>query len=75
MAMQARASSSSSSSVSISDYFQGLDKTAQSRYQEKLHKLGGLQDPYLSGGQGLSAIEWQNWPKVEYFDIYNFLIE
>ncbi len=59
----------------FSDYFRGLDETAQRRYTEKLDKLGGLEDPYLHLGQGLKEEDWQNWPKVEYPDIYNFLIE
>ena len=61
---------------SASDYFNGLDVTARLRYKEKLDKLGGLEDPYLHWGQGIGREEdWQNWPKVEYPDIYNFLIE
>ena len=61
---------------SASDYFKGLDVTARLRYKEKLDKLGGLEDPYLHWGQGIGREEdWQNWPKVEYPDIYNFLIE
>ena len=62
-------------SSSVSSYFQGLDKSARERYQAKLARLGGLQDSYLGLGQGLSEENWQNWPKIEYPDIYNFLIE
>ena len=59
-----------------SDYFQGLDGTAKLRYKEKLEKLGAIEDPYLRWGHStLKAEEWQNWPKVEYPDIYNFLIQ
>ena len=59
-----------------SDYFQGLDGTAKLSYKEKLEKLGGIEDPYLQWGHStLKAEEWQNWPKVEYPDIYNFLIQ
>ena len=58
-----------------SDYFQGLDGTAKLRYKEKLEKLGKIEDPYLHWEHSTLKEEWQNWPKVEYPDIYNFLIQ
>ena len=59
-----------------SDYFQGLDGTAKLCYKEKLEKLGRIEDPYLHWEHStLKEEDWQNWPKVEYPDIYNFLIQ
>ena len=49
--------------------------TAKRRYKEKLEKLGGLEDPYLHWRLGIREEEWQNWPQVEYPDIFNLLIE
>ncbi len=36
--------------------------------------LGGLEDPYLHSERIISE-GWQNWPEVEYPDVYNFLIQ
>ena len=60
----------------VSKYFKQLNKKAQQRYEEKLHILGGIEDPYL-GGKWLTqagSVEWHEWPSVEYPDIYNYLI-
>ncbi len=54
-----------------SDYFHGLERTAKTRYKEKLSILGEIEDPYLHWGKGMVEEEWQNWPKVEYLHIYN----
>ena len=57
-----------------SDYLQSLDGTAKLCYKEKNEKFGGIENPYLQWGHStLKAEEWQNWPKVEYPDIQNFL--
>ena len=59
-----------------SQYFWQLDDKAKTRYKEKLQLLGGIEDPYVQGSSVApeSAIDWQDWPNVEYPDIYNYLI-
>ena len=59
-----------------SQYFRQLDDKAKTRYKEKLQLLGGIEDPYVEGSSVAleSAIDWQDWPNVEYPDIYNYLI-
>ncbi len=42
--------------------------------EKKLGLLGGLEDPYLHSERIISE-DWQNWPAVEYPDVYNFLIQ
>ncbi len=31
-------------------------------------------EPYLTMEKALEGLEWQDWPEVEYPDIYNYLI-
>ena len=33
----------------VSKYFEQLNEKAQQRYEDKLHVLGGIEDPYLGG--------------------------
>ena len=71
------------SSRVYSAYYRELPEDAKKRYDEKLDKLGtNVDDPYAtmpSGGQpGASDLWMMNsgelWPKVEYPDIYNYLV-
>lgn len=40
---------------------------------KKVQKLGGLMDPYLLLEQGVAGDTWQNWPEVEYSDLFCYL--
>lgn len=60
-------------SIKYSSYYSGLDDTTKECYREKVDKLGCLGDPCLLDQCG--SDDWQNWPEVEYPDIFNFLIE
>ena len=62
-----------------SPYFRSLDEVAKKRYQEKLAMLGhgGMKDPYVAineVGLSIQCLEWQEWPCVEYPDIYNYFV-
>ena len=59
-----------------SQYSRQLDDKAKMRYKEKLQILDGIEDPYVerSSVAPESGINWQDWPNVEYPDIYNYLI-
>lgn len=61
--------------TSFSTYYQTLEDTSKQRYREKVQKLGGLKDPYLLLEQGVAGDTWQNWPEVEYPDLFCYLIE
>ena len=50
--------------------YNDMEKKTNTRYSEKLWKLGVMADPYLKWQSGFS-IAWQLWPDVEYPDIYN----
>ena len=52
-----------------STYYQDLDNEAKARYREKLAKLGDVDDPYIKARQS-AVTEWQQWPEVEYPDIF-----
>ena len=60
----------------FSQYVQRLDSTAKARYLQKVEMLGGIEDPYLRVGstRTLAALEWHDWPDVEFPDIYGYLI-
>ena len=59
-----------------SSYFQELDDTAKQRYRKKMNNIGVSLDPYLLQESGAGAcVEWQNWPRVKYPDVYNYLIK
>ena len=66
------------SAPSYSTYYNELAKITKERYREKVQKLGGLADPYLERSRDdqddHTSIDWQLWPRVEYPDIYYFLI-
>ena len=49
-------------------------KTAH-RYREKLGKAGLIHDPYILEEQGIPTMDLQDWPRVEYPDVYNYLME
>ena len=56
-----------------STYYRELDDEAKDRYREKLAMLGHVDDPYIL--QDKSAVsDWQQWPEVEYPDIFNYLV-
>ena len=57
-----------------SNYYEGLDLEAKKRYDVKIATFGELGDPYTAQKKSLMSLEWQNWPSVEYPDIYNYLI-
>ena len=57
----------------FSPYCNDLEEKAETRYKEKLQKLGRMTDPYLKWQSGAS-IDWQLWPDVEYpRQLYNYL--
>ena len=60
--------------VTYSDYYYRLEEAAKIRYKEKLAILGGINDLYLTMENNLDCLEWQDWPEVQYPDIYNYLI-
>ena len=74
--LELRGSSSGYSGMSqiYSSYFYQLEEVTKQCYIEKLDKLGGINDPY-SAEPTTVCEDWQNWPDVEYADIYNYLIE
>ena len=60
-----------------STYYQELPQDAKKRYEEKLNLLGAMvNDPYATvpRGSDLWSTDSLMWPKVEYPDIYNYLI-
>ena len=61
-----------------SGYFHDLLKEAKKRYEQKLDMLGPMaNDPYttVSGGsRDLWSTDTKLWPKVEYPDVYNYVI-
>ena len=59
--------------IAFSSYYYGLEESAKSRYREKLALLGGIRDPYLAIDLERGERR-QNWPAVEYPDIFNYLI-
>ena len=56
-----------------STYYRELDDEAKVRYREKLAILGHVDDPYIIARQS-AASDWQQWPEVEYPDIFNYLL-
>ena len=56
-------------------YFYELDLTAKHYHREKLDKAGLIDDPYMTQEQGMHFVDGQEWPQVEYHDVYNFLIQ
>ena len=59
--------------ATYSAYYYDLDVQAKSRYRDKLAKVGIMTDPYLPSTA--SSIDWQDWPDVQYPDVYNYLVE
>lgn len=58
-----------------SGYFHELPQDAKKRYQEKLDMLGPMaNDPYAAVPGDLWSTDSMLWPKVEYPDVYNYLI-
>ena len=55
-------------------YYELPDRT-RSRYKQKMEKAGLVDDPYFTREQGIQSKPWQNWPRVEYPDMYNYLIQ
>ena len=60
--------------IGYSEYYHHLEGAAKTRYREKLAILGGITDPYLIMERSQNSLEWQDWPEVQYLDIYNYLI-
>ena len=60
--------------VAFSNYYYSLEESAKSRYRDKLALLGGIADPYLTEHLEGESVDWQNWPEVQYPDIFNYLI-
>ena len=54
----------------FSTYFYELDETAKHHYREKLDRAGLIDDPYVTQEQGIQSMDWQEWPRVEYPDVY-----
>ena len=63
-------------SMGFSYYYQTLDEEAKVRYKVKLATVGGMEDPYftISGASSEGSVDWQDWPDVQYPDIYNYFI-
>ena len=40
-----------------------------------MNKAGLIDDPYVMQEQGIHSVDWQDWPRVEYPDVYNHLIQ
>ena len=55
-----------------SKYYEELDTVAKKRYREKLDIAGLSCDTYISAD--FQTGNSQLWPKVEYPDIFNYLI-
>ena len=51
-------------------FFYELDETAE---RETFDKAGLIDDPYVTQEQGIQSVDWQDWPRVEYPDVYNYL--
>ncbi len=69
-------SEGSSRATRYSPYFLELDPSSKERYKEKLTIAGGIDDPYVLTNDISSneALDWQEWPNLEYPDIYNYLV-
>ena len=74
LSTMAEASMAGVKQVSFSSYYYGLEESGKSRYRDKLAILGGIADPYLSMELDQENVDWQDWPEVEYPDIFNYLI-
>ena len=57
-----------------SAYYQQLDAVAKARYRDKLAMLGTIKDPYLPSEEQTAGVQWNDWPEVQYPDIFNYLI-
>ena len=56
-------------------YYRDLDAVAKRRYEEKLDLLPGVVDePYMNTLFSVHSGSGHLWSKVEYPDIYNYLI-
>ena len=63
------------STAKHSEYYYSLDDTAKQRYKVKLELVGALEHPYVAYERGIVSVDWNNWPQVEYPDIYSYLIQ
>ena len=59
----------------FSPYLYELNEAAKHRYKEKLGKAGFIDDPYVMEEQRIPPVDWQDWPRVKYPDLYNYLFE
>ena len=60
-------------SPQFSKIYYELDDSGKSRYREKLNRIGdGVQDPYFPHS---SFLPTEEYPLVEYSDIYNYHID
>ena len=60
--------------IYVSGSDDGMELEAKTRYEAKIIVFGSLGDPYCVQKKSLTSVEWQNWPSVEYPDVYNYLI-
>ena len=66
-----------STDIQYSKYYSELEGEAKSRYEQKMKMIGPV-DPYRRlescTTSNNSTVDWYEWPKVMYADIYDFLI-
>ena len=61
--------------MAYSLHYQELDEEEKAQYREKLAVLGGIDDPYKKTSRStVGNLDWQQWPEVQYPDIFNYLI-
>ena len=58
----------------FSTYYYELDEAAKHQCKEKWDKVGLIDDPYVMQRQGNHCVNWQHWPRVEYYDC-NHLVQ
>ena len=63
------------STATYSTYYCALDDTAKQCYKVKLELVSALEDPYFAYERGIVSVDWNNWPQVEYPDIYSYLVQ
>ena len=66
MAQQQPMVDSKEKTYSTYTYYRELDDEAKVWYREKLAMLGHVDDP--------QSADWQQWPEVEYPDIFKYLV-
>ena len=69
-----RADSSTSNIQQWSSYYKSTDVDAKKWYDAKVATQGSIGDLYCVEQKSFVNVEWQDWPPVEYPDMYNYLI-